>query len=225
MAAVEQVHLCAGHVAFVGGGLRGLERRVVAAPGDQQRRLAIPQPLLPCGVARDVRLVIEEQVCLDVGLARAVQERELVGPVIRVVILRRKARPDVAQAGRGGREEVLAQRRLMFGAVSPELAAGLPQRSQPVFVGDGVLHDERLDPVGVRQRQPEPDRPAVVLHEQHVAGETEPAGEAVDHLGEVVERVGEYGAVGRVAVTEPGVVRCDQVEGVAQPGQQRLPHA
>lgn len=90
-----------------------------------------PKPLLPRGVARDVRLVIEEQVCLDVGLAGAPQERELIGPEIRVVILWRRARSDVTQAGRGGREEVLAQRRLMFGAVSPELAAGLPQRPSP----------------------------------------------------------------------------------------------
>ena len=33
VAAVEQMYLCAGHVAFVGCGLRGLEGRVVATPG------------------------------------------------------------------------------------------------------------------------------------------------------------------------------------------------
>ena len=106
----------------------------------------------------------------------------------------------------------------MFGAVSPELAAGLPQRPQPVFVGDGILHDQRLDPVGVRQRQPEPDRSAVVLQEQDVARETELAGEAINDLGEVIERVGEAGGVWRVAVPKPGIIRRDQVEGIPQPG-------
>ena len=106
----------------------------------------------------------------------------------------------------------------MFGAVSPELAAGLPQRPQPVIVGDGVLHDQCLDPVGVRQRQPEPDRSAVVLQEQHVARETELSAEAVDDLGEVIERVGEGSGVWGVAVPKPGIVRRDQVEGIPQPG-------
>ncbi len=224
MAAIEQVHLRVGHVALVGLGLRGLKGRVVATPGHQQRRLMSPKPFLPCRVAGDVGLVVEEQVCLDVGLAGSLQERELIAPEIRVVVLGRWALADVTQTGRGGREEVLAQRRLMLGSVSPELAAGLPQRPEPVFVGDGVLYDQRLDPVGVRQRQPEPDRSAVVLQKQDVARETELGGEAVDDLGEVIERIGEDSRVWRIAVPKSGIVRRDQVEGIRQPGEQRFPH-
>ena len=84
------------------------------------------------------------------------------------------------------------------------MAAGLPQRPQPVFVGDGVLHDQRLDPVGVRQRQPEPDRSAVVLQKQDVAGEAELGGEAVNDLGEVIERVGEASRVWVSLCPNPG---------------------
>jgi hypothetical protein len=113
----------------------------------------------------------------------------------------------------------------MCGAVSPESTARLPQRPEPVLVGDGVLHDQRLDPLGVGQRQPEPDRSAVILQKQDVPCETEPGGEAVDDLGEVIERVVEDCRVWRIAVPKSGIVRRDQVEGIRQPDQERLSHA
>ena len=49
VAAVEQVHPCARHVALEGRGLRGLEGRVVVTPGHQQRRLMSPAPLRHAG--------------------------------------------------------------------------------------------------------------------------------------------------------------------------------
>ena len=155
---------------------------------------------------------------------RPAEEGELVGPQVRVVLLRDRAGADVALPGRGGREEVLAQRRLVGGPVRPERAAGVPQRAEPVGVRDRVLHDHRPHPGGVRGRQPESDRAAVVLHEQGVAAEAEVLGEPSDDRGQVVEGVGEAGRVGGVAVPETRVVRRDEVEGVTQPGQQRLPH-
>jgi hypothetical protein len=60
------------------------------------------KPFLPGREARDGRLVVEEQVSLDVGLAGALQKRELIGPQIRVVGFWRWALSNVTQAGRGG---------------------------------------------------------------------------------------------------------------------------
>jgi hypothetical protein len=213
-----------GHVAAVGLRLGREEGQVVAAPRHQQRRLVRAQPLLPGRIAGDVGAVVVEQVGLEVVLARPAEERELVDPQVRVVLPRDRAAADVPLPGGGGREEVLAQRRLVGGAVRPERATGVPQRAEAVLVRDRVLHDHRPDPGRVRGRQPESDRAAVVLHEQGVAAEAELVGEAPDDLGQVVEGVGEAGRVGRVAVAETRVVRGDEVEGVGQPRQQRFPH-
>jgi hypothetical protein len=225
MPGVEKVDLGVGHVPPVGLGLGRQERRVVASPRHQQRRPVLAQPLLPGRVAGDVGPVVVEQVGLDVVLAGPAEEGELVIPQVRVVLLRDRAAADVPQPGRGGREEVLPQRRLMGGAVRPERPARIPQRSESVLVRHRVLHDHRPHPGGVRGCQPEPDRAAVVLHEQGVAAEAELLGEASDDLGQVIEGVGEAGRVGGVAVAEARVVRRDQVEGVGQPGQQRFPHS
>jgi hypothetical protein len=224
VARVEEMDLGVGHVPPVGLGLGDQEGRVVPAPRHQQRRPVLAQPLLPGRVAGDVGAVVVEQVGLDVVHAGPAEEGELVGPQVRVVLLRDRAAADVTLPGGGGREEVLAQRRLVGGAVRPERAAGVPQRAEPVGVRDRVLHDHRPHAGGVLGRQPEADRAAVVLHEQGVAAQAELLGEALDDLGQVIEGVGEDGRIGGVAVPEARVVRGDQVEGVGQPGQQRFPH-
>jgi hypothetical protein len=213
-----------GHVPAVGLRLGGLEGRVVPSPCHQQRRPVRAQPFLPGRIAGDVGAVVVEQVGLDVVLAGLAEEGELVGPQVRVVLLRDRAAADVAEPGRGGREEVLAQLGLVGGAVGPERPAGVPQRPETILVSDGVLHDHRPHPRGVGGRQPESDRAAVVLHEQGVAAQAQLVGEAPDDLGQVIEGVGEAGRVGGVAMPETRVVRCDQMEGVGQPCQQRLPH-
>jgi hypothetical protein len=61
----------------------------------------LPEPVLPGDVARDVGAVVVEQVGLDVLLAGPAEEGELVGPQIRVVVLRVRAGSDVALPGPG----------------------------------------------------------------------------------------------------------------------------
>jgi hypothetical protein len=43
-------------------------------------------------------------------------------------------------------------------------------RAEPVLVGDRVMHNERFDPVGMRDRKPESHRAAVVLYQEGVTG-------------------------------------------------------
>jgi hypothetical protein len=126
VAGLEEMDLGVGHVAAVGLRLGRQEGRVVAPPRHQQRRPVRAQPLLPGRVAGDVGAVVVEEVGLDVMLARPPEERELVGPQVRVVPLREGAAANVALAGRLRREEVLAQRRLVGRPVGPERAAGVP---------------------------------------------------------------------------------------------------
>ena len=71
-------------------------------------------------------------------------------------------------------------------------------------MGDGVLDDERVEPVGMCGCEPESRRAAVVLHDQGVAAQAEDLGDTADDGGQVVEGVGKLGLAGRVAVPEPG---------------------
>jgi hypothetical protein len=152
VAGVQDVYLGVWHVPSVCLGLLDLERGVVAAPHDLQR-LAWAEPVLPGGIARDVGAVVVKQVGLDVLLARPAEEGELVGPQVRVVVLGVRAGSDVALPRCVVGEEVLPQRGLVCPAVSPELSPGLPQWTETVFVGDGVLDDERLQPLGMGDRR------------------------------------------------------------------------
>ena len=47
-------------------------------------------------------------------------------------------------------------------------------------MGDGVLDDERLEPFGMRDREPESHRATVVLHDEGVPGQPESLGETAD---------------------------------------------
>jgi hypothetical protein len=85
MTSLENVHFGIGHVAAVCLGLLDLERRVEAAPQNQERRLVTAEPLLPRRIAGDVGSVVIKQVHLDVTLAGTAQEREFVGPEVGVV--------------------------------------------------------------------------------------------------------------------------------------------
>jgi hypothetical protein len=88
VAGVQDVHLGVWHVPAVCRGLLDLERGVVAAPYDLQGWLVFAEPVPPGGIARDVGAVVVEQVGLDVLLAGPAEEGELVGPQVRVVVLR-----------------------------------------------------------------------------------------------------------------------------------------
>lgn len=58
-----------------------------------------------------------------------------------------------------------------------------------MLVRDGVLDDERRDALGMGEGQPEADRAAVVLQVEAVAGNALLLEEAIDDVGQVVERV------------------------------------
>jgi len=204
VAGVEDVYLGVWHVPSAGLGLLDLERGGVAAPHDLQGWLAFAKPVIPGGIARDVGAVVVEQIGLDVLLAGPAEEGELVGPQVRVVVLGVRAGSDVALPRRVLGEEVLSQRGLVCLAVSPELSPGLPQRAQIVFVGDGILDDERVEPLRVCDREPESQRAAVILHDEGVCGQPESLGEIAEDCGQVVEGVRELRMAGASLCPNPG---------------------
>ena len=131
MTSIENVHFGLGYVAAGCLGLFDLERRVEAAPQDQERWLVAPEPLLPRGIAGDVGPVVIEKVHLDVALPGTAQEGKFVGPAVRVVQRYVRARSNVPLAGGIEGQEVRPQSRLVAGAVGPEITTGLPEGPNP----------------------------------------------------------------------------------------------
>jgi hypothetical protein len=70
----------------------------------------LAEPVLPGRVTRDISAVVVERAGLDFLLAGSVKEGELVGPQVRVVILRVRAGSDVALPRRHEGKEVLPGR-------------------------------------------------------------------------------------------------------------------
>ena len=65
---IQDVDLGVGHVALVGLRPGQRERGIVLAPQDEQRGPGLPKPGLPLRIGGDVRLVVVEEVGLDLSL-------------------------------------------------------------------------------------------------------------------------------------------------------------
>ena len=92
-------------------------------------------------------------------------------------------------------------------------------------MGDGVLDDQRVDPLGVSQRHAETDGASVVLHVEGVARQPHRLREVIHHGGKVIEGVRELLGAWRIAVSEARVVRRDHVVAIPETGEKRLEHA
>src|SRR5271157_1980672 len=77
----------------------------------------------------------------------------------------------------------------------------------------------------MRQYHSEADGATVVLHVERVARDSERLSEMVDDLGTTIERVRELLRVRPVTVSEPRIVRRDQMIAVGQPRKKRFKHA
>lgn len=89
----------------------------------------------------------------------------------------------------------------------------------------GILHDEGLDPIRMRQGHTIPHRSAVVLHVKCVAREPERLGEMSHDLRVVIEAVRELLWIRPIAVPEARVVGSYKVKAIGKARVQRLEHA
>ena len=114
MAAIDEADVGRGHVALEGLGARRNEERVVLAPHRQHRRALLAQIGLDRVVQRDVGLVVEQEIELDLVVARPRQIE-----VIEVAAVRRN------QARVGDAVRVLEQRGLRRQEAAQRVAVGL----------------------------------------------------------------------------------------------------
>ena len=218
------MHLGLRQVLAVGQRAGDGERKVVLPPHDEGRRLVLPKVGLPSRIRGDIGAVIVEELQLDVDHARSTQERVFALPGLRIDPLGVRALAHVPLPGGLERQEVRAHRGLMRRPVGPERSTRRPEIRQPLGVGDGVLHDQRVHALGVGQGETEPDRAAIVLQVEGVAVGPLLLQEVVDDLRQVVEGIQEHVRCRRGATAEPWIVRRQQMEPVGQTWNQLAEH-
>src|SRR5262245_13784256 len=99
-----------------------------------------------------------------------------------------------------------------------------PALAKAFFVGVAVLRDDGSDPFRVADGEPEACRCAVVEHVQGKPIEINDLGKAVDHTGNVIERVTEVFSRRHIGLTEPGKVRRDDMKPVSEERDQVTEH-
>src|SRR5258708_5519780 len=87
MAGFENVDLSGWHIFAIPLRFAKVEREVILTPDHEQAGLLLAHPRLPFRISIDIGPIVVEQVALNVGLARLVEEVEFIGPEIRVVAI------------------------------------------------------------------------------------------------------------------------------------------
>jgi hypothetical protein len=157
---------------------------------------------LESGVERDVARVVEEEIELDLVIARTSEQRgvERVGFRRYEHFIRHAVKvlpPRRLEAEKG------AQRRAVLrGRLPPVFLDGVPALAQPFGIGVAVLRDDRGDPVGMHESEAEANRRTIVEDVDGMACEPDRCREAIHHLREMIEGIREVRPIRRVRKAE-----------------------
>jgi pimeloyl-ACP methyl ester carboxylesterase len=108
---------------------------------------------------------------------------------------------------------------LLADPVGPVLRDPGPFGPKSFFVCIGVLDDDGLHTLRMRQRDAKADGPAIILHKEDVAIDPELLKQSVGRLGEMIEGIAVARGDWRFALPEAGVVWGDRVETAGHPEQ------
>jgi hypothetical protein len=93
---VENSNLSVRYVPVVGFRLRKVEGGIILTPNHQQMRLPFAHPCLPLGIGVDVRVVVVEEVALNIHLAGLAKKGKFIGPEIWGIALDVGIAPEMA---------------------------------------------------------------------------------------------------------------------------------
>ena len=171
--------------------------------------MMLAQVLLKAGIGRNVRLVVAEEIELDLIAAGAVEEMLVERVALRgnpccvcFAVL-------VLELGGTGLQKG-AQIVSIF--LCRRLPVGLdrvPTLAEAHLVRVTVLRDQRGDTLGVSDGEAEADGGTVVKDVEGVSTEAERLGKSLDDFGEMIKGVGEGFRVGSVREAEARQVRSD----------------
>lgn len=222
MTGIEYVDLGGRQVLEIGVGAGLGEERVVAAPQDQRRRLVLAQPLLECGIAFDIGVVVQGQVDLNFLAPGQIEEVLVERPAVRGDP-GRVCGAALVLAARHGQDQDLPHPVLGSLDTGPVRRHPAGEIAQALVVGIGVLDDQAGEPFGAPGGQSQSHRSAEIEQIGHESVETEGEAEPFDGVRDPFERIRRRGPVGIVAVAESGIVRCYQpvpgTECVDQPAE------
>ena len=226
MPGIEQVKLDILQVPLVRFGPGRREDLIVPAPDDKCRRLVFPEILLPLGIQGGVAPVAQEHVELDLVVPLSVEQVLVVGPAVRADG-RHVLHPVGVLPLRGVRfqEPTQGVTPLRAGRLFPIRLDRFPEVVvEPLFIGVPVLHHQGGHAGRVLNGEPVTDRGTVILHVQGVSRQPGLLDELVDHVGHLVEGVGEGVPRRHRALAEPGIVGGDDMVPVRQCRDQVAEH-
>src|ERR1700733_306374 len=106
--------------------------------------------------------------------------------------------------------------------IGPILRDTCPLGAQALLIDIGILDDESLHPLRMRQNDAEADRPAVVMKVEGALGDLELLKEAVDRLGQVVKGVRIRRWRRGIALAETWEIWCHQMITRGEQGNERI---
>src|SRR6516164_9680400 len=106
--------------------------------------------------------------------------------------------------------------------IGPILRDGGPLRAQTLLIGVGILDDESLHPLRMRQEHAETDRPAIVMKVEGAFADFELIEQVIHRRRQMIKCV----RIGRwwwsLALTEPRKVWCHQMITGGKQGNERI---
>ena len=202
VAGVEEAHFGVRNVTPVRLGALREKERIVLAPDSQQRGTTAAEILLELRVQRNIACIVEKQVELNLIIAGAGEqgavEREGFG---RNHCFVRNA-VEVLGLGRFPSEEVPQGCSIARSGFFPVFLNRVPALAQAFLVSITILRNDRGDSLWMRQSKTQSDGGSVIEYVDDVPMEADRLSEAINDIGEILERVSELSAVGRIRKTE-----------------------
>ena len=142
MAGVDEVKLDLGKVALIGIRAIGGEYLVVLAPDDQRGRPVLAEIGLDRRIERQVGAIVVEEIHLDFGVARPVEQGLVVDPIIRRDAAEIGDAVGVLELCRLRGDQHVQRLAVSLRVVGPIGLDRIPELFQPFVIGVAVLHDE-----------------------------------------------------------------------------------
>ena len=131
-----------GQIALVGMRAVGGKDLVVLAPDDQRRRLIFAEVCLHGRIERQVGPVVVEEIHLDLGVARPIEQRLVVHPVVGRDAADVRDAVGVLELRGLRRHQHMERLAVRVRAVGPVGLDRIPELLQPLLVGIAVLDDQ-----------------------------------------------------------------------------------
>lgn len=213
MSCIKEDDFSGGIISTKSLGTGWQEERIILSPHGKGRRSVGAEVLLKLWVKRDVSLIVDDQIELNLRTLWSVQECLVQrdgfrgNPLVGILDARRVLPP--RRLRRGQELQGIA---VFAGGILPIRADGSPAFAESIDVGVSILRDKGSDPIGMLESEAKAGRRAVVEDVDGELFQADLLGELTHDLGQMIEGVGEALVIRRVGKAEAGQVGRDNVK-------------